>query len=1562
MHTIHENRIASSLSAYLFERVFNQPNFEYRKNIIPQLIHKMTSTGSVKLRRTSLELPEENIPYRTYMFPVRSLGGINFGRITEWTSLVSLLQENRLELRIHNSDGVMLPRANVFIVTSPESNNLILAVSDVIMRKFFGSKMNPRDIYIATYFDSANIAGVSIDSYIIDAGSDVSTIFTKAQSADIVFVNGKYTTVTSVEDFNVEGNYVEVITDQNIAGSFEIDLADGHQRRNFVSQIDGESKTIVHIPKALNPTNRIISHSHCDFYLIARNAEFPNREGIFFHRALDDDGLTNITHNDIAIPDKVLNAYTDVPLNKYELRLVVVVKDHGRGNFLIRERNYIDVLYNNNDDEVILNYLSEEANDEEFTFWSAAHLEASAYTIALDDTPNDHPDVLGDQVDILGYNTILDLISARTTRVTLDTGQRNFKVRVPSVWEDASKVFPLVYINGSKLDYSLYTFSAGQSHDVYIHLDDSVPLATGQVWTVELFDRIPDHVTHITSSLDEHTVRLRSGSYVICLVHEEPSPIESFDSQYFRAYEDITPPPNNPSNSLLDIVEIDGDLYVDFTTVTYGDKFVVISHGGFSNFNVDVAPFLNDNNPVIFDLESSPTNVIQSRDHGFVLDNHTSPISSTGEVLHPVNFPVDPLIVYRQAWHVFSKDITIDSWDRRYMFATDEGPVDFKYRLDNALQSQGYAILGYKVGFLCNLGSNSPVRRESEEELNQIVNSWEVLVDGIIVDTVTDFNKWSESNDWQTFSFEFGLPIAESLTFRAINSRGGLIVSVPNVEFIIDIASLGPKQYDAQPIPMLGSGHEVNALPYFNTQELVRGVDFDINIITGSNGWTVAKKVVIQNVEYLETCDNFLEVITTRDVKLECVDGNTFDGILDDLDNELPDGNINANNIAIGSNATMSTTALGKGPKLAIDGNVSQEINAGSVALSEDHASLPDDASWEVSFFGDRKIARVSIWSARPVNDEFSNFIVQILDVNDVVVAEFEHPGVINNDGFIEINNFYSVYNNVRTTQSLAYYTGRSVKITLQAASVTGNRILQLAEVQVNEISDDFLLEGLNPIWYDGLSTATVDGVNVPNISEKFGDIEVEDYRVGALFGVRTSYPIAGERLLQGYFNTYDADLLRLVNTRYAERTAIGQGPVPSVTGTHVIYSLYLATIFRDMLESDDPTFINPDAMKLQEIVSDYAYLLEFDRANSPSHNFDYIDVFPYLAYDPAIDITPLVKISGSVSYHYVTSLPTQVLCDSTHLARQRQIDMQSESIVSQSSTNPPSQEANIAVDGDRVQTNATSTESHINEDPKTINVAGPDPIGTSFMMEAGVAYRFTYLRGAVKYLPDESVDILRYSGNIEIETPTAIVYENIFDTDNTGSEIQIETQNDGVTYELTATVTGIYKLRFADNDYNDNVGDIDVYFEKLQAPIGRAWWKATFPNKKAISTVSILNADDGNVLVESLLHNFTVWIEDLNGIPLAKKVFPGEAPVLPEIVINNWDLTNDAGIPTGIVAEYIEGYAIRIELNPYLGMANRILSLVEVEAWESDLYRQWLISKTIKTLGESQLPKITMI
>ncbi len=158
---------------------------------------------------------------------------------------------------------------------------------------------------------------------------------------------------------------------------------------------------------------------------------------------------------------------------------------------------------------------------------------------------------------------------------------------------------------------------------------------------------------------------------------------------------------------------------------------------------------------------------------------------------------------------------------------------------------------------------------------------------------------------------------------------------------------------------------------------------------------------------------------------------------------------------------TASQSSMGWGgiPERAHDGNTSGIYSNSSVS----HTLSEANPWWQLDMSSNETIQNITIWNRTDCcTNRLDNFIVEVLDESSTVIYTYTHSGT----AAISTN-----INNINTT-------GRYVRIRLEGT----NRILSLAEVQIEILGDDPLLLSENfettPFTYDS------DPIYQPGISQ----------------------------------------------------------------------------------------------------------------------------------------------------------------------------------------------------------------------------------------------------------------------------------------------------------------------------------------------------------------------------------------------------------------------------------------------------------------------------------------------
>ena len=479
------------INQYVFDNVWNEPVSEYRTNVHPQLISTNSKVGTFRVLDANVYLPTTNGSY--YVWFMKKMD-INLKFPFEsgvWYDTATIGNQYRVLIHTYTTAGGMLPKGSVYFRLNQRRDAIFIAVDKVAFKKI--RPVSPlTELYCTFYYDSDIVNDFYIVSAKITANNKDSTlkaitdIQNKRDNDDCViqFINGIEVTDLSKTLELDTGDFVDVIVDNNIAFGFDVDLNQSDNDNSYLSTTDEVYKYLIHIPRKLNPDNDVITHNTCDFF-IRRNSD---KKGRYVHRIAEKRAISQVTHNDMAISHIVVDAYRDY-LEEQKVTIRCLVRIHEKNNKLIRDANYIDLLYHENHDDItIKQFLIGTARDK-IPCWLADHLEYSEYVNMMFDAPNGvSTDNLPKYIDALGYYTVANLICRRIVDINAGTDfQGKVIVGLPVLYT-GQEVFPVVYVNGSKVNFNYYTYTCDTENNICtITFTDNFVVADKSQIAIEFF-------------------------------------------------------------------------------------------------------------------------------------------------------------------------------------------------------------------------------------------------------------------------------------------------------------------------------------------------------------------------------------------------------------------------------------------------------------------------------------------------------------------------------------------------------------------------------------------------------------------------------------------------------------------------------------------------------------------------------------------------------------------------------------------------------------------------------------------------------------------------------------------------------------------------------------------------------------------------------------------------------------------------------------------------------------------------------------------------------------------
>jgi hypothetical protein len=529
-----EQQVVDFLNEYSFQKIWTEPVSELRSNVEPIKIYERTRTGSISYLNYALALPNTNKAYYIYVADLAAYrGGADFPP-NKWISTDKLCNTCNILFHTYTESGLMLHKAFVYIYYFEWNQSIIIAIEkqmyDAINQDKDDTDPHQR-IYTTLYFDSDYVNDIDILSVHIpyndknfEVTNQILDYINNTYNPDVeqrlIFQHGNEVSIDT-SHIIYQNEYIDIIVDKNIIISFDVDLTQDLYNAGYFSEMDQTLKLLVHIPKNLNPDNKVLTHNTCDFFVRKKDKDYLRKQyiGRYMHRCADLN-IYQITHNDFSIPTYILDAHRD-HFHEENITLHVVVRQHEKDNILIKEQSYLYLLYEHHTDEEIIKFLSGHG-DTRLPFWTAQQLEQSEYTKLMFDVPNyPVPENIQLYIDALGYYHTLALLCQRVNvAIVTDATEQAWKFRKSFIYEN-KPVFANVYRNGFKILNTQITIT-NDNQFVYIKLNTNIILNIGDIIIAELYIDGPKLTLYPLLELTNNSFELPYEDVQIYIEHDTP--------------------------------------------------------------------------------------------------------------------------------------------------------------------------------------------------------------------------------------------------------------------------------------------------------------------------------------------------------------------------------------------------------------------------------------------------------------------------------------------------------------------------------------------------------------------------------------------------------------------------------------------------------------------------------------------------------------------------------------------------------------------------------------------------------------------------------------------------------------------------------------------------------------------------------------------------------------------------------------------------------------------------------------------------------------------------------
>lgn len=604
-----ERVICTALNLYCFLNIWNEPTSEYRTNIRPVMLDDRSKYGSITMAGQNIQLPVTNEPFYIYSVD-QSLfyNAFNLPK-NKWLSATELCNIYNVLFHIYTEQGAMVHKSEIYVRVNPSNNGFIIAVAKNMLSRLC-EHADANKIYMTVYFDSDFANKTTTYSFKVPArdlnGAYKYSIQQKLDELNdpmrmIVFMNGYEVTIKDVTSIS-DGDYFEIIHDKNIISDFTVDLTISKNDNVFYSDKDKTEKQLIHIPKNCNPNNKILTHNTCDFFIRRKYQKKYLSEGLYVHRCADR-SITQVTHNDFGIPMFIVDAYRD-NLDSQAITIRVVCRQHDKDNVLVRDKNYMDLLYTHNDDDIVRLLMGKVQSD--LSFWKASNLEKSVYVGMMFDVPNTIvPENMYYYIEGLGYYHTLALICQRViTSVVTDLFAGFVNFNKPYLYM-GRPILPIVYLNSVKIPQHVLTIVNDVDSGFSINFDkDKVHFNLGDKLAIEMFIDGISRCLSITPDETNNTLLVPYNEIILIEEKENDAYVtKGIDTTSIKSYVPIT-------NFLGKIIKTDnsnGTCKLEFGSSLFGKKLIVqnkyCTHS-ITNKNNELNAMIATGDPIAFHLHT----------------------------------------------------------------------------------------------------------------------------------------------------------------------------------------------------------------------------------------------------------------------------------------------------------------------------------------------------------------------------------------------------------------------------------------------------------------------------------------------------------------------------------------------------------------------------------------------------------------------------------------------------------------------------------------------------------------------------------------------------------------------------------------------------------------------------------------------------------------------------------------------------------------------------------------------------------------------------------------------
>lgn len=586
--------VVDHLNAIYFQQVWNAPREYGRANVQLHKVAERIKTGVVPIGQSVVGLPTTDAVYAVYKTGYRIFNQFIELPEDQWIQASTTLLSKDTYAAVYGVSGRTVPSSKIFLRYIPSRRIVLVAVSVKYTKVCVGESYP--DLFLTVYKDITRTTPIVESIYVVGTilnGSTTPAAIMNAVAAakqacplgTNVMVNGWVYDPDHVPAL-VNNDIVQIISDPDVVGVVDVTIDDN--ATGYYSTLYGEYREILHIPKAINPNNVILTTDA----LTAVVYDTQTHKGVLGHR-VNAHAIESVSHNDFSMGRTALSGFSQsLDAANINVRLHVRIPPHG--NILNEDVNHIKDLYALNDSRILTQLLG--LDSPQIPEWSAAHLEASDFLKLIYTSEREKLETaIPHFVSAMGYYDVASVLGQQMRYYTYKGAEVKI---VKPVRLFGYPCQAIVYIDGEKVPETMYKVTDNGSTTFLLGFTLDSDVAIGDRIAVYICEQGYRTAARFSPTAEIPSITFDSADYTVSeqITYSSPQPVwkKSVTKGYNRS-------PGGTADYVV-TTNSDGSSTFTFRMQHFGKTFYFIPKYGMTTASYNISSQIDNGNPIQLDL------------------------------------------------------------------------------------------------------------------------------------------------------------------------------------------------------------------------------------------------------------------------------------------------------------------------------------------------------------------------------------------------------------------------------------------------------------------------------------------------------------------------------------------------------------------------------------------------------------------------------------------------------------------------------------------------------------------------------------------------------------------------------------------------------------------------------------------------------------------------------------------------------------------------------------------------------------------------------------------------